>query len=168
MLTSMAFAPLSVTEALQQPLQCTETALLLEITTAAPNTDVIFRVFPTPDPGPVFFMSNPLLEHHTLPPFSAIKPEHVKPAIEELLNLNKRRIRELLEGFAETEDTPLWNTLVEPMADWSDELSQAWSPVGHLNGVMNSDELCEAYNACLSLLSQYWRKTNRVLILIGL
>ncbi len=161
MLTSMAFAPLSVTEALQQPLQCTETALLLEITTAAPNTDVIFRVFPTPDPGPVFFMSTPLLEHHTLPPFSAIKPEHVKPAIEELLNLNKRRIRELLEGFAETEDTPLWNTLVEPMADWSDELSQAWSPVGHLNGVMNSDELREAYNACLPLLSQYYTEMGQ-------
>jgi len=34
-------------------------------------------------------------------------------------------------------------------------LGKAWSPVGHLNGVMNSDELRAAYNACLPLLTAY-------------
>ena len=34
-------------------------------------------------------------------------------------------------------------------------LSAAWSPVGHLNGVANTDELREAYNACLPLLTAY-------------
>ena len=41
------------------------------------------------------------------------------------------------------------------MQQWDDELNQAWSPVGHLNGVLNSDELRDAYNACLPLLSAY-------------
>ena len=30
-----------------------------------------------------------------------------------------------------------------------------WSPVGHLNAVMNCEPLRSAYNACLPLLSEY-------------
>ena len=96
-------------------------------------------------------MSNPLLETHLLPPFSSIKAEHVKPAIESLLNRNRERVKTLLAEVSE----PGWDNFVAPMQQWDDELSQAWSPVGHLNGVLNSDELRDAYNACLPLLSQY-------------
>ena len=95
--------------------------------------------------------ANPLLESHLLPPFSAIRPEHVKPAIESLLTRNRERIDELLNTVSE----PTWDNFVAPMSQWDDELSLAWSPVGHLNGVLNSDELRDAYNACLPLLSQY-------------
>ena len=96
-------------------------------------------------------MSNPLSEHHLLPPFSAIKPEHVLPAIEGILQHNRERIAHLLATVTE----PTWDNFVAPMEAWDDELNQAWSPVGHLNGVLNSDELRDAYNACLPLLSQY-------------
>jgi len=95
--------------------------------------------------------TNPLSVNHRLPPFSAIKPEHIKPAIEQRLNQNRERIRELLATVSE----PTWDNFIAPMEAWDDELSQAWSPVGHLNGVLNSDELRDAYNACLPLLSQY-------------
>lgn len=95
--------------------------------------------------------TNPLSVNHRLPPFSAIKPEHIKPAIEQRLNQNRERIRELLVTVSE----PTWDNFIAPMEAWDDELSQAWSPVGHLNGVLNSDELRDAYNACLPLLSQY-------------
>ncbi len=101
-------------------------------------------------------MSNPLLQVHALPPFSDISAEHVLPAVEEHLNTNRTRISELLGKFASGETTPTWESLIEPMDEWHDELSKSWSPVGHLNGVLNSDELREAYNACLPLLSQYW------------
>lgn len=100
-------------------------------------------------------MSNPLLESHRLPPFSSIQPEHVKPAIESLLERNRERIASLLAALKASGDTPTWASLVAPLEQWDDELSQAWSPVGHLNGVLNTDELREAYNACLPLLSQY-------------
>jgi len=100
-------------------------------------------------------MSNPLLESHRLPPFSSIQPEHVKPAIESLLERNRERIASLLAALKASGDTPSWASLVAPLEQWDDELSQAWSPVGHLNGVLNTDELREAYNACLPLLSQY-------------
>lgn len=96
-------------------------------------------------------MNNPLLDKNTLPPFSAIRPEHVIPAISSLLERNKRRLEELLTAPGPHS----WEALIEPIEDMEDELAQAWSPVGHLNGVLNSEALREAYNACLPLLSEY-------------
>jgi oligopeptidase A len=96
-------------------------------------------------------MSNPLLEHHTLPPFSRIEPAHVEPAIAQLIERNKKSIDELLAGTAPYS----WDNLLQPIEDLEDELAQAWSPVSHLNSVCNSDALREAYNACLPLLSDY-------------
>jgi oligopeptidase A len=96
-------------------------------------------------------MSNPLLEAHGLPPFSRIEPAHVEPAIGQLINRNKQRIDELLAN----NENYSWDNLLQPIEDLEDELSQAWSPVSHLNSVCNSDALREAYNACLPLLSDY-------------
>ncbi|MGO2342502.1 MAG: oligopeptidase A, partial [Vibrio litoralis] len=43
----------------------------------------------------------------------------------------------------------------EPLTETDDRLSRLWSPVSHLNSVQNSEELREAYEACLPLLSEY-------------
>ena len=48
-----------------------------------------------------------------------------------------------------------WKNLLEPIEEAEDRLNKAWSPVSHLNSVLNSDELREAYNACLPKLSAY-------------
>src|SRR5690554_3825070 len=96
-------------------------------------------------------MNNPLLETSKLPPFSAITAAHIQPAIEKILQTNRERIEHLLATVTQ----PTWDNFMAPMQAWDDELAQAWSPVGHLNGVLNSDKLREAYNACLPLLSQY-------------
>jgi len=101
-------------------------------------------------------MSNPLLEHHLLPPFSRILPEHAEPAIDELLARNRTRIAEL------TADASVsgW-ALVAELEQLNDELAQAWSPVSHLNAVMNTDAWREAYNACLPKLSEYWTELGQ-------
>ena len=96
-------------------------------------------------------MTNPLLEQTGLPAFSQIKPEHVEPAIDHLLAENRRHIAELLD----TVQRPTWQNLVEPIEEWEDRLSRVWSPVSHLNSVMNSEALRAAYNACLPKLSDY-------------
>ncbi len=96
-------------------------------------------------------MSNPLLEPHALPPFSRIEPAHVEPAIRQLIERNKQRIDELLAS----NQNYTWDNLLLPIEELEDELSQAWSPVSHLNSVCNSDALREAYNACLPQLSEY-------------
>jgi len=96
-------------------------------------------------------MSNPLLELDGLPPFSHIKPEHVKPAIDQLLAESRRLVEQLLQQNS----CYTWDNLVEPLDTMDDRINRAWSPVGHLNAVVNSDALREVYNECLPLLSEY-------------
>jgi oligopeptidase A len=96
-------------------------------------------------------MTNPLLNQSGLPDFAHIQPSHVEPAIDHLLARNRERIAQLLDSLNE----PTWENLIEPLDEWDDELDRAWSPVSHLNAVMNSDELRDAYNACLPRLSDY-------------
>ncbi|NDG86543.1 MAG: oligopeptidase A, partial [Gammaproteobacteria bacterium] len=96
-------------------------------------------------------MSSPLLGVAPLPPFSKIKPSDVVPAITALLEESRASIDRLLqEGGQRT-----WETLIAPLEDIDDRLNRAWSPVSHLNAVANSDEMREAYNHCLPLLSEY-------------
>ena len=96
-------------------------------------------------------MTNPLLNLVDLPPFSAIKPEHVEPDIDPFLTVNLSAMSSLLKGSEEK----TWDNLVVPMEDLEDRLTRAWSPVSHMNSVLNSNELRDAYNACLPKLSQY-------------
>ena len=101
-------------------------------------------------------MTNPLLTPAALPPFSAIKAEHMVPAIEHLLERNRARIAELVE-----QPMTDWQSLVGEIEHLNDELAQAWSPVSHLNAVRNSDEVREAYNACLPRLSEYFTELGQ-------
>lgn len=96
-------------------------------------------------------MSNPLLNLTGLPPFSEIKPEHVEPAVRQIIEDNRKTTEQLLA------ETPAgnWEQLIRPLQDLDDRLSRAWSPVTHLNAVVNSGELREAYEACLPILSEY-------------
>ncbi len=96
-------------------------------------------------------MSNPLLENTDLPQFSKIKPEHVVAAIDTLL----AEARRVVEQQLNTNSVYTWNNLVEPIEEAEDRLNKAWSPVSHMNSVVNSDQLRDAYNACLPKLSEY-------------
>nr|WP_320136417.1 oligopeptidase A [uncultured Amphritea sp.] len=102
-------------------------------------------------------MSNPLLQDHLLPPFSKIKPEHVEPAVDQLIADCRAVVSQVLDG----NDAPDWDNLVAPLEQCHDRLAKAWSPVSHLNGVLNSDELRDAYNACLPKLSQFWTEMGQ-------
>jgi oligopeptidase A len=96
-------------------------------------------------------MSNPLLANTELPLFSEIKPEHVVPAIDQLLAEARATVESCLNATTDYS----WKNLVEPIENAEDRLGKAWSPVSHMNSVVNSDELREAYNACLPKLSAY-------------
>ncbi|MFM2481814.1 oligopeptidase A [Celerinatantimonas sp. YJH-8] len=93
-------------------------------------------------------MSNPLLEFKGLPPFSKILPEHVRPAVEQAITEYRDTVAKVLK-----QDVFSWDNFIEPLTDVSDRLSRIWSPVSHLNSVMNSESLREAYESCLPLLS---------------
>jgi len=102
-------------------------------------------------------MSNPLLSLTGLPPFSRIQPEHVEPAIDQLLAENRARLQQLLG--ANTEYT--WDNLVQPIEEMNERLGRAWSPVSHMNSVVNSEALRAAYNACLPKLSDHYTELGQ-------
>ena len=97
-------------------------------------------------------MSNPLLDSHDLPSFSQIRPEHVEPAVRQVLDENRARLDEILASAPGDGD---FAHTVLPLEELGERLQQAWSPVSHLHGVANSPELRAAYNKCLPLLSRY-------------
>lgn len=103
-------------------------------------------------------MSNPLLHPYDLPPFAAIRAEQVKSAIEQILADNRQALEALLDNPPAQWS---WATLVQPLDEMGERLSRAWSPVSHLNAVMNSPELREAYDSCLPLLSQYFTELGQ-------
>ncbi len=96
-------------------------------------------------------MSNPLLDMPGLPTFSKISPDKVEPAIDQLLKENRAHIERLLNQ----DQNPTWENFIEPLEEADDRLSRAWSPVSHMNSVVNNDALREVYNACLPKLSEY-------------
>jgi len=69
-------------------------------------------------------MSNPLLELDGLPPFSQIKPGHVKPAVEQLL----AESRQLVEKLLEENSTYTWENLVEPLDAMDDRINRTRWP----------------------------------------
>lgn len=101
--------------------------------------------------------ANPLLQNPELPQFSEIEPEHIQPAIQHLIETNEQNTEKMLQQL----DSVTWENLIAASDEWDDVLSKAWSPVSHMNSVVNSDELRDAYNACLPLLSEYSTKLGQ-------
>lgn len=101
-------------------------------------------------------IDNPLLISKGLPPFEAIKPEHVVPAMTQLL-------AELDEELAKLEAkvTPTWDGLVEPLDRLGERLTWTWGVVSHLMGVKNSPELREAYETVQPQVVQFSNKLNQ-------
>ncbi len=96
-------------------------------------------------------MKNPLLENTTLPQFSKIKPEHIVSAIDKIL----AEARKVVDIQLKANTVYNWENLIEPIEDIEDKLNKTWSPISHMNSVVNTDELRDAYNECLPKLSEY-------------
>lgn len=95
--------------------------------------------------------SNPLLSLATLPPFNEIRPDHVLPAIEQIIEDNQTALSRQLSELSNVS----YDLLVEALEEREDRLSRAWSPVGHLNAVMNSPELRTVYAQAQQKLTEY-------------
>ncbi len=96
-------------------------------------------------------MTNPLLDTSSLPRFGDIAPKHVIPALTQLIADHRQRLDELLSNTPD----PDFDTLVAPLEDMEHELSCVWSPVSHLQGVLDSREWRDAYKEALPLLTEY-------------
>ncbi len=96
-------------------------------------------------------MTNPLLDTTSLPRFAEIAPEHVLPALQELIAAHRKKLDELLDNNPQ----PDFESLVAPLEDMEHELARTWSPVSHLQGVLGSTEWRDAYNQALPMLTDY-------------
>ena len=85
-----------------------------------------------------------------LPAFSDITPEQIKPAVERAIAHCKQEIDAVVDSKDYT-----YKNVVARIEDADDNLSKVFSPVSHMNSVVSSDELREAHDACLPLLSDY-------------
>lgn len=90
--------------------------------------------------------SNP----ETLPQFSEINPNDIVPALEAAIDECKKTIEQTLK-----QDSFSWENLIVPIDEVDDKLSRLWSPISHMNSVVSNDELREAHDKCLPLLSAY-------------
>ena len=98
---------------------------------------------------------NPLLDFSGLPRFAELKPEHVSPAIDELLAEGRATIA-AVAGAA-----PTWDAFVAPLEDANERIGRAWGQVAHLHAVLDSPALRDAYNANLPKLTQYWTELGQ-------
>jgi oligopeptidase A len=98
---------------------------------------------------------NPLLDFSGLPRFSEIKPEHVGPAVDQLLTEARTAMRRAEQA------APTWDGFVRPLEDATERLSRAWGQVEHLHAVLDSPPLREAYNASLPGITQFWTELGQ-------
>ena len=86
--------------------------------------------------------SNPLLDFSGLPRFDLIRPEHVTPAIDQLI----AHAREVVTQLEAPLETVTWDNFVVPLEEATEQFGRAWGVVNHLNHVMDTPELRAAYN----------------------
>ncbi len=101
-------------------------------------------------------VQNPLLIGEGLPPFEQIQPDHVVPAITQLLQELEAQLAAL-----EANVVPTWEGLVVPLEQIEERLSWSWGVVGHLMGVKNSPELRQAYETMQPEVVKFWNRLSQ-------
>lgn len=82
--------------------------------------------------------------------YGAIEPHHIKPAITFLMSQARATIEAVAASSANK-----WEDVVSPIDESSGQLWRAWSVIGHLNAVVNTPALREAYNEMLGPISEF-------------
>jgi len=103
--------------------------------------------------------ANPLLDPVTLPRFQTIAASDIEPAVSSVLLDNRRQLQTILAVQQDTQAT--WETLMSPLDELEDRLSKVWSTVSHLNAVMNTPQIREAYEKCQPLITQYYTEMGQ-------
>lgn len=92
---------------------------------------------------PVSKSKNPLLKKQHLPAFAEIKTEHVLPALDAIL----AESQEMITTLESTAEDATWDNFAAKLETLDVKLDNIWSTVSHLNSVMDSAELRDAYQA---------------------
>jgi oligopeptidase A len=101
--------------------------------------------------------TNPLLDFSDLPRFDAIKPEHVTPAIEQLIE----RARAVVATLEAPSEAVTWENFVVPLDNVTEALGRAWGVVSHLNNVVDTPELRATYNDNQPKVTEFWTELSQ-------
>lgn len=96
-------------------------------------------------------MTNPLIEQGELLAYNEIRPEHIKPAIEHWLERARTAVNQVTQANAPA----TYDSVVTALDDATEPLWRAWSAAGHLNSVVNTPELRDAYNEVLPMVVEF-------------
>ena len=99
---------------------------------------------------------NPLLVEIGFPPFNRVKPEHVVPAMRQVLDRANERIDWLEQNLK-----PTWVGLIHPLEEVNIAFEYSWGVVSHLMGVKNSDALRKAHDQVLADVVQFGLRVNQ-------
>lgn len=108
-------------------------------------------------------MDNPLLDFTALPRFADVRPDHITPAVDQVL----ANARAVVAAVTQPDTPASWDALMAPLADATEKISWVWDPVSHLNAVVNTPELREAYNSNLAKLSEFYTELGQNLALFA-
>ncbi len=99
---------------------------------------------------------NPLLVGTGFPPFDRVAPEHVVPAIRQVLYRANEQIDCLEQNLA-----PTWAGLLRPLEQLDFPFEYSWGVVSHLMGVKNSDKLRKAHEQVLADVVQFGLRVSQ-------
>jgi oligopeptidase A len=99
-------------------------------------------------------MNNPLLSFDDLPLFDQITPEHVAPAIDQLLTESNAA----LETVTAPDFPARWSDIASVLDVATEKLGRAWGAVSHLNSVADTPELRAAYNEALPKVTEFFTR----------
>ena len=94
--------------------------------------------------------ANPLLNASGLIDYAAVRPEHVAPAVEAL----SKSLQKTLDRVTAPETPATWEAVAEPLEKATLAFSRGWGVVGHLQSVVDTPALRDAYNAALPGVTQ--------------
>jgi oligopeptidase A len=99
-------------------------------------------------------MNNPLLDFTDLPLFDKIRPEHVAPAVDTLLQESNAA----LDSVTAPDFPADWTGIARVLDVATEKLGRAWGTVSHLNSVADTPELRAAYNEALPRVTEFWTR----------
>lgn len=94
--------------------------------------------------------TNPLLNIDDLIDYRRVKPEHIAPAIQTL----SEALRTTIARVTAAETPATWEAVAEPLEKATLAFGRAWGAVGHLQSVVDTAALRDAYNAELPGVTQ--------------
>lgn len=94
--------------------------------------------------------TNPLLNFEDLPDFNAIRIEHIKPAMDFILQYSIHAVETLTEQKNIT-----WENFYAPLEDVQNKQERIWGVISHLHSVKNSDELRTVYQDVQKQFTEY-------------